>query len=295
MSRKDKLLTVAIIIAIFFSACSSSDYSQFYSENYTECIYTKTSYDENSYDDVTVYKMNNIFKADYGLDLLVDHDLLWSGPENTAIIRFYFPVEAKRWQLDSARSYALNELNLLNINSYEYNPYGLWIMENLIETETIIISEVYGDGDLLIQDTYTNRVEVRRFENTTPVIDARFMDSEWTKALDEYIKSEVTTNKIVYQNSLLGYSMIVQIESEKNVNPTKLANIMKYIETEAPKSAFRENNFEGRNNGLYEQIILELYTSAGKYYEKVYINTADMAGWVSHDWMNPFLSISKID
>jgi hypothetical protein len=64
---------------------------------------------------------------------------------------------------------------------------------------------------------------------------------------------------------------------------------MKHIVENVADQAVRDNLVDKRNNGLFELIVLELYTPQGKYYEKVYVNIIDKFEWQSMDWMNPTL------
>jgi hypothetical protein len=284
------LFTVAsLLFSLLLSACSSIDKDKYYEDSYKEVYSNKADYNVDAFKNITNQEMNGIFTKDYGLDSLSGHDLFWSETEKTIIIRFYFPKDTQRWQINSARAYSLNELNLMDVNVYEYNPYGLWVINNLIEVDPRIISEIYADGDLIIQDMYTNKVDVNRYENTVPEIDARILDTEWSIVLDEYINKKLSPQRIAYQKSLLGYSVIIQIHSKSTIIPRKVESLMKHIVENVADQAVRDNLVDKRNNGLFELIVLELYTPQGKYYEKVYVNIIDKFEWQSMDWMNPTL------
>lgn len=284
------LFTVAsLLFSLLLSACSSIDKDKYYEDSYKEVYSNKADYNVDAFKNITNQEMNGIFTKDYGLDSLSGHDLFWSETEKTIIIRFYFPKDTQRWQINSARAYSLNELNLMDVNVYEYNPYGLWVINNLIEVDPRIISEIYADGDLIIQDMYTNKVDVNRYENTVPEIDARILDTEWSIVLNEYINKKLSPQRIAYQKSLLGYSVIIQIHSKSTIIPRKVESLMKHIVENVADQAVRDNPVDKRNNGLFEQIVLELYTPQGKYYEKVYVNIIDKYEWQSMDWMNPTL------
>ena len=284
------LFTVAsLLFSLLLSACSSIDKDKYYEDSYKEVYSNKADYNVDAFKNITNQEMNGIFTKDYGLDSLSGHDLFWSETEKTIIIRFYFPKDTQRWQINSARAYSLNELNLMDVNVYEYNPYGLWVINNLIEVDPRIISEIYADGDLIIQDMYTNKVDVNRYENTVPEIDARILDTEWSIVLDEYINKKLSPQRIAYQKSLLGYSVIIQIHSKSTIIPRKVDSLMKHIVENVADQAVRDNLVDKRNNGLFELIVLELYTPQGKYYEKVYVNIIDKFEWQSMDWMNPTL------
>ena len=284
------LFTVAsLLFSLLLSACSSIDKDKYYEDSYKEVYSNKADYNVDAFKNITNQEMNGIFTKDYGLDSLSGHDLFWSETEKTIIIRFYFPKDTQRWQINSARAYSLNELNLMDVNVYEYNPYGLWVINNLIEVDPRIISEIYADGDLIIQDMYTNKVDVNRYENTVPEIDARILDTEWSIVLNEYINKKLSPQRIAYQKSLLGYSVIIQIHSKSTIIPRKVESLMKHIVENVADQAVRDNLVDKRNNGLFELIVLELYTPQGKYYEKVYVNIIDKFEWQSMDWMNPTL------
>lgn len=284
------LFTIAsLLFSLLLSACSSIDKDKYYEDSYKEVYSNKADYNVDDFKNITNQEMNGIFTKDYGLDSLSGHDLFWSETEKTIIIRFYFPKDAQRWQINSARAYSLNELNLMDVNVYEYNPYGLWVINNLIEVDPRIISEIYADGDLIIQDMYTNKVDVNRYENTVPEIDARILDTEWSIVLNEYINKKLSPQRIAYQKSLLGYSVIIQIHSKSTIIPRKVESLMKHIVENVADQAVRDNLVDKRNNGLFELIVLELYTPQGKYYEKVYVNIIDKFEWQSMDWMNPTL------
>ena len=284
------LFTIAsLIFSLLLSACSSIDKDKYYEDSYKEVYLKKADYNVDDFKNITNQEMNGIFTKDYGLDSLSGHDLFWSETEKTIIIRFYFPKDTQRWQINSARAYSLNELNLKDVNVYEYNPYGLWVINNLIEVDPRIISEIYADGDLIIQDVYTNKVDVNRYENTVPEIDARILDTEWSIVLNEYINKKLSPQRIAYQKSLLGYSVIIQIHSKSTIIPRKVESLMKHIVENVADQAVRDNPVDKRNNGLFEQIVLELYTPQGKYYEKVYVNIIDKYEWQSMDWMNSTL------
>lgn len=254
------LFTVAsLLFSLLLSACSSIDKDKYYEDSYKEVYSNKADYNVDAFKNITNQEMNGIFTKDYGLDSLSGHDLFWSETEKTIIIRFYFPKDTQRWQINSARAYSLNELNLMDVNVYEYNPYGLWVINNLIEVDPRIISEIYVDGDLIIQDMYTNKVDVNRYENTVPDIDARILDTEWSRVLDEYINKKLSPQRIAYQKSLLGYSVIIQIHSKSTIIPRKVESLMKHIVENVADQAVRDNLVDKRNNGLFELIVRSVY------------------------------------
>lgn len=270
-----------MLVSLVLSSCNSSSNETYYT-NEDANISASPIILENDFENITQEEMNRIYQVNYGWTDLKSHELLWD--EDTILIKFYFGENAKRWQIDAARAYTYKEMKYVYINNYELTQYQFWRMDKFIEIEPRVCAEVYIDDKLLIQDLYEDEIPIK-YENTSMVVDARRINSTWTKDFDQYIDGHKKIYNVEYQNSLLGKAVIVQIHSNDTINLNVTTEIKEHIKNEIADKAIRDNEQDTDNEGKYLYIVLELYKDEEKYYEDVLINQEEIE-WKQFDWMN---------
>lgn len=283
MKKLGLILLFALVTTILSSCLATNDYMAYYSGNWDDKTADQVVFEENSFEDVTVDEMLPVFQGSYGWTDLVGQRLLWDG--NTILVKFTFSDEAKYWQIDAARAYALKELNLGSINNYSPNPYGLWLIGGLTQTKPKVCAEIYIGEKLLLQDIYEG-IEVHRYENMEYHAEVRLTDPEWSESLNNFINKTIRSDKIVFQRSLLGKAIVIQVYSDKAFDPKDTEAIQNFIQVEIAPNALRDNKIDTENDGLYPLIVLELYASEVKYYNAVCSNLNKLPSWVQIDWMN---------
>lgn len=276
-----KIFTIIILLSVTISGCDISANEAYYTKEYAD-IGGSPVVLEGDFEDVTQEEMMSIFQNNYGWTNLKSHELLWNG--NTILMKFHFGVDARRFQIDAARTYAYKEMKYPYINNYEPTPYQLWRMSQGTEIEPIVCLEVYIDDILLIQDLYEEDIPLK-YENTAIKVEARNINPSWAEAFEEYVSDQIAIDRIEYQNSLLGKAVILQIYSDDLMEPNIKDEVEDYIKNEIAPKATRDNKLDTANQGKYEFIILELYKSDEEYYEGVLINR-EQVEWIQIDWMN---------
>ncbi len=236
----------------------------------------------NNFENVTQECMMGTYTKAYGWTDLKSHQLFWDG--NTILIRYYFEMDAERWQLEATREYTYTEMKLGHINDYRPTPYQIWITNGVLDKTPKVCAEIYIDDTLLLQDIYEGE-DRTIYENTNIVIESRSINSEWTDQLTEYINKNIEIDNMVYQESILGKAAVVQIHSGSSINGESIDDIKDHIKSELAYKAFKDAEQETGKNVRYEYIVLELYKSGEKYYEDVFINR-DERDWKQFDWMN---------
>lgn len=275
-----RIFVLMLVLTIALSGCSTSNNEEYYSGEGN--ITANAMVLEQDLEDITQDEMTGIYKDNYGWTDLVSHELYSDG--ETVLIKFYFEEDAKRWQIDAARAYTYKEMKYVYINNYELTPYQYWRMSFGNELEMRVCAEVYVSDNLLVQDMYEDEIPIK-YENTAIIVDSRNIESEWTKGFDSYIEQQKGIDEVKYQNSLLGKAIIIQIHSDKMLNPDIKDELRDYIKDEIADNATRDNEQDVDNNGKYQYLVLELYKSGEKYYEDVFINQEELE-WKQFDWMN---------
>ncbi len=77
------------------------------------------------------------------------------------------------------------------------------------------------------------------------------------------------------QKSLLGYPLLIQVESKAMLDPQIVAKWEQYLETELAPPA-KDNR----------ALVFQLYAQGEKYYESAYLNLRHDQRWLEQDWMN---------
>lgn len=275
-----KILVLILIVTTALSGCSTSSNETYYGREGS--ITAEPIIIEQELEDITQGEMTEIYKDNYGWTDLESHELYSDG--DTILIKFHFEENAKRWQIDAARAYAYNEMKYVYVNNYEITPYQYWRMGFGNESELRVCAEVYVNDNLLVQDLYEDEIPIK-YENTAIIVDSRNIESEWTKDFDSYVEQQKGIDAVEYQNSLLGKAVIIQIHSDKMLNPDIKDEIKNFIKDKIADKAIRDNEQDTDNNGKYQYIVLELYKDGEKYYEDVFINQEELE-WKQFDWMN---------
>lgn len=275
-----KVLVLMIVLTMSISGCSTSSYETYYSEE--ESITAEPTIIKQELEDITQGEMTEVYRNNYGWTDLVSHELYSDG--ETVLIKFHFEENAKRWQMDAARTYAYNEMKYVYVNNYEITPYQYWRMSFGNELVMKVCAEIYINDNLLVQDLYEDDIPIK-YENTAIIVDSRNIESEWTMDFDSYIAKQEGINRVEYQNSIFGKAIIIQVHSDKMLNPDIKDEIKAYIKDEIADKATRDNGQDTDNDGKYQYMVLELYKDGEKYYEDVLINQEEIE-WKQFDWMN---------
>ncbi len=228
---------------------------------------------------VTVKDYDSYFRTAHRINSLIKHELFYN-MKDTIQFYAYFDKDVTIPEIQSIRGFVTKKFIIKSYGKFN-EPYNEWILENKFFQNIkpfTVICDIYVDNNLLFQDVHVDN-DLDVYENTLLDVDSKKFSRSYIDTLNKYVKDKIPGAFLNVQKSIIGYPLIVRIQSSKMVDLNKIKDLEYYVQNELSKSIEKDTSTKDT-----KAVVLQFVVKNRSYYESSYLIYKDQ--WLKENWMN---------